>query len=237
MATFVIVHGAWSAGWAWKKMRPLMRGRGHEIFTPTQTGLGERVHLAASQVGLSTHVEDIAAVLEFEDLSDVVLVAHSYGGMVATMVADRMPARIRRLIYLDAFVPRDGESVVALVGPEAAATMRAGAAAAGAGWQVPANPLPADTPPEDVAWITPRRKMQPVRCFEEPARLTGAVERLPRSYVYCRKAGPGDVFRQFARRAQAEGWPYRELDSGHNPHLNMPDTLADLLEVLAGGAA
>ena len=237
MATFVIVHGAWSAGWAWKKMRPLMRARGHEIFTPTQTGLGERVHLAASSVSLSTHVEDTAAVLEFEDLSDVVLVAHSYGGMVATMVADRTPGRIRHLIYLDAFVPRDGESVAVLVGPEAAATMRAGAAAAGAGWQVPANPLPADTPPEDVAWITPRRKMQPVRCFEEAARLTGAVERLPRSYVYCRKAGPGDVFRQFARRAQAESWPYRELDSGHNPHLNMPDTLADLLEALAGGAA
>jgi pimeloyl-ACP methyl ester carboxylesterase len=230
MATFVVVHGAWSAGWAWKKMRPLMRARGHEIFTPTCTGLGERTHLGSPSVGLHTHVDDMTGVLEFEDLSGIVLVAHSYGGMVATMLADRMPGRIAHLLYLDAFVPRDGQSVVDLVGAEVAAAMRAGAAATGEGWKVPANPLPTDTPPDDIAWIMPRRKMQPVRCFEEPARLTGAIERVSRSYIYCLKAGPGDVFRQFARRAQSEGWPYRELDCGHNPHLNMPEALAGLFE-------
>src|SRR6185436_21106805 len=103
MATFVVAHGAWSAGWAWKKMRPLLRERGHELFTPTYTGLGERVHLLTREVDLETHVRDVLGVLECEDLREVILVGHSYGGMVATVVADRAASRIARLVYLDAF--------------------------------------------------------------------------------------------------------------------------------------
>ena len=108
MATFVVAHGAWSSGWAWKKMRPLLRAAGHEIFTPSYTGLGERSHLSSPDVTLETHIQDIANVLFYEDLTDVVLIGHSYGGMVATGVADRASERIRQVIYLDAFVPRDG---------------------------------------------------------------------------------------------------------------------------------
>ena len=111
MATIVVAHGAWSAGWAWKKMRPLWRARGHEVFTPTYTGLGERAHLAAPSINLDTHIRDTLNVLEYEDLSGVVLVGHSYGGMVATGVADRARDRIRQLIYLDAFVPEDGKAL------------------------------------------------------------------------------------------------------------------------------
>src|SRR5438067_1949693 len=102
MATIVVCHGAWSAGWAWRKLRPLMRAAGHELYTPTYTGLGERYHLATPQVDLSTHIQDIASVIEFEDLREVVLIGHSYGGMVATGVADRLSERMRQVIYLDA---------------------------------------------------------------------------------------------------------------------------------------
>jgi len=108
MATFVVAHGAWSSGFAWKKMRPLLRAAGHEIFTPSHTGLGERTHLATPDVTLETHIQDIVNVLFYEDLTDVVLIGHSYGGMVATGVADRASERIRQVIYRDAFVPRDG---------------------------------------------------------------------------------------------------------------------------------
>ena len=118
MATFVVAHGAWSAGWAWKKMRPRLRERGHELWTPTYTGLGERAHLATPDITLDTHIQDVCGLLVMEDLRDVILVGHSYGGMVATGVADRETARIARLVYLDAFVPRDGQSVLDLQPPE-----------------------------------------------------------------------------------------------------------------------
>ena len=146
MATFLVAHGAWSAAWAWKKVRPLLRGRGHEIFTPTYTGLGERAHQSAPAIGLQTHVEDVLGVLTFEDLRDVVLVGHSYGGMVATVVADRAPERLRRLVYLDAFVPRDGQSLGDLLPADMQARMRESArteATAGASHPTRCPPTPA----------------------------------------------------------------------------------------------
>ena len=158
MSDVVVAHGAWSAGWAWKKMRPLMAALGHRLWTPTYTGLGERAHLAGPQVDLDTHITDVVQVLEMEDLEDVVLIGHSYGGMVATGVADRAPARLRRVIYLDAFVPQDGESLAALAG-QAPRHMRA---MAEDGWRLPPRPVPADTPAEDRDWISERRMAHPV---------------------------------------------------------------------------
>src|ERR1700724_4250982 len=115
LATILVAHGAWSAAWAWKKMRPLLRAAGHELLTPTYTGLGERAHLANPAIDLETHIRDVLGVLEFEDLRDVVLLGHSYGGMVATGVADRARDRVAKLIYLDAFVPQDGQSMLDLL--------------------------------------------------------------------------------------------------------------------------
>src|SRR3954452_10912793 len=166
MATIVVAHGAWSAGWAWKKMRPLLRNNGHELFTPTYTGLGERSHLATPDVGLSTHVQDILNVLEFEDLRDVVLLGHSYGGMVATGVADRASDRIAQVIYLDAFVPRDGQSLSDLA-PARQRDERQEETRAGDGWRIPPMPPPPDTSPEDLAWVTPRRLPQPAKTFTQ----------------------------------------------------------------------
>src|SRR5215510_11934493 len=117
MATIVLAHGAWSAAWAWKKMRPSFRAAGHEFFSPTYTGLGERAHLAHHEIDLGTHIHDVGAVLEIEDLRDVTLLGHSYGGMVTTGVADRLSDRIAHVVYIDAFAPKDGQSLFDLVGP------------------------------------------------------------------------------------------------------------------------
>ncbi|HEY2188469.1 MAG TPA: alpha/beta fold hydrolase [Caldimonas sp.] len=233
MSTLLVVHGAWTGGWAWKKMRPLLRARGHELFTPTLTGVGERTHLARAEIDLEVHVEDILGVLAFEDLRDVVLVGHSYGGMVATGVADRASERIAGVIYLDAFVPRDGQSAAELIAPQARAAM-VEALRQGDGWRVPPNPMPPDTSAEDIAWATPRRVMQPAATLQQVLPLAGAVEKLPRAYIYCSRFGPGDVFRKFADRARAEkGWRYDELDASHNPQITMPETLATLLHEIA----
>ena len=234
MAIFVVAHGAWSAGWAWKKMRPLLRERGHELYTPTYTGLGERAHLASPEVGLDTHIRDVCAVLTMENLREVVLIGHSYGGMVATGVADREAERIKQLVYLDAFVPRDGQSVGDLQPPGVRDAMRAAADRDGDGWLVPPNPPPPDTSAADLAWMAPRRLPQPLKALDEPIRLTGAVDRLPRTYIYCTRPMPADGFRQFAQRAKTEaGWQYREIDASHNPHITAPDALAAMLDDIA----
>ena len=228
MATFVIAHGAWSSGFAWKKMRPLLRAAGHEVFTPSYTGLGERSHLATPEVSLETHIQDVLNVLFYEDLHDVILVGHSYGGMVATGVADRASDRIRKVIYLDAFVPRDGQSLNDLARPPAGGA--SGGPPPAEGWLVPPLPTSSDASPEDQAWLAERRGPQPRKTFEEPARLTGAVEKLPRVYIYCLQIRPGDVFGQFAARARGEpGWQYEEIDATHSPNVTAPDALAEIL--------
>jgi pimeloyl-ACP methyl ester carboxylesterase len=236
MATFLVAHGAWSAGWAWKKMRPLLNKRGHELFTPTYTGIGERVHLANPEVGLETHVADILGVVQFEDLRNVVLIGHSYGGMVATAVADREPERLAQLVYLDAFVPRDGQALFDLQPEPVRAGMREAARTLGDGWQVPPNTLPPDTSETDIAWITPRRVMQPIKTFEQPVRLSGAGDRLPKTYIYCTRTGPVDIFKPFAQGARSQpGWRYLEIDASHSPHVTAPEALAVLLDRIASG--
>jgi pimeloyl-ACP methyl ester carboxylesterase len=209
-------------------MRPLLRAAGHDIFTPSYTGLGERAHLASPGIDLETHIADILGVLQFEDLRDVVLIGHSYGGMVATGVADRAGGRVVRLIYLDAFAPKDGQSLFQLVGAETEAKMREGAAA-GDGWRVPAMPMPPDTPPDYVAWAATRRLTQPMKCFEQALTLSGRPPP-PRGYIYCKRIPPQDIFGPFAARARAEGWRYAEMDASHNPHVTCPEELRDVLQ-------
>jgi pimeloyl-ACP methyl ester carboxylesterase len=233
MATFVVAHGAWSAGWAWKKMRPLMRAAGHELWTPSYTGLGERAHLAHAEVSLDTHIRDIVGVIEMENLNDVILIGHSYGGMVATGVADRARARVSQLVYLDAFAPVGGQAVFDLIPPDVAGKMRAGAAASASGYGIPPNPMPSDTAPEDADWAAPRRLPQPVRAFETKLTLSAELT-LPRSYIYCKRVGIGDVFGQFAARAKREDWRSFEIDASHNPHITNPGALTEILNQIAG---
>ena len=226
MSTFVVCHGAWSAGWVWKKMRPLMRERGHVLFTPTYTGIGERAHLANPDIDLDTHIADILGVLECEDLSGVNLIGHSYGGMVATGVADRARARIAKLIYVDAFAPDDGDSLMSLLPDEARAQRQARTPD---GWRIPPTPMPPDTPPEDVEWCKPRRMPQPAKTFDQALKLENGPLTLPRHYIYCTRITPGDRFRRFLERARREGWGNDEIDSSHNPHINCPEVLMGLL--------
>lgn len=225
MATFVVAHGAWSSGWAWKKMHPLMAAKGHRLFTPSYTGMGERAHLANPDIDLDTHITDVVNVLFYEDLTDVVLIGHSYGGMVSTGIADRARERISMLIYLDAFLPDDGQSLLDLAG--GGVSHREDAVD---GWRVPPNPMPPDTSEEDVAWALPRRLYQPLKTLEQPLKLTNGPLTLPRSYVLCTR---GDFFRKFADKAKQAGWPVYEMDSSHNPHITCPEPLADLLNRIA----
>lgn len=233
MTTFLVAHGAWMAGWAWKKMRPLLEGRGHVLLTPTYTGL-QRSHLAHRDINLETHIADLLGVLRFEDLRQVTLIGHSYGGMVATGVADRAPDRISRVVYVDAYVPRDGQSLFDLQASEWRERMREEARAQGEGWRIPPPPMSPETSEEDLSWAESRRVMQPLMTFEQCIRLTGAVESLPRAYVYCKRARAGDVFRQFLDRARGEpGWRVFEIDASHSANITAPEALADILEEAA----
>jgi pimeloyl-ACP methyl ester carboxylesterase len=228
LAIFLVAHGAWSAGWAWKKMHPLLRKSGHRLLTPSYTGLGERAHLANPNIDLETHIQDILGVIEFEELRAFTLIGHSYGGMVATGIADRVPERIGELIYLDAFVTQDGQTLADLVPPERRRRMTEQAQKEG---YVLPNPIPPDTDPADIDWITTRRLPHPFKCFDTPLRLRDGGLSLPRSYVYCARCAPDDNFGQFAKRAKKEpGWRYFELDASHSPHITAPDALAALLD-------
>lgn len=235
MATILLAHGAWSAAWAWKKMRPLMAASGHVFLTPTYTGLGVHADLASPAVNLDTHIEDLLRVLHYEDVRDVLLLGHSYGGMVATGVADRARDRIARLIYLDAFVPKNGQSLFDLVPAEQSARQRL-SAVNGDGWRVTPNPSPDDTSPEDLAWIASRRVPQPLKCFDQPLTLTDGDLTLPRSFIRAMRNTHGP-FGKFADRAQAEpGWGYYEIDASHSPNITAPDALMALLNVIIAEA-
>ena len=193
MATFVLVHPAWFGGWCWKKVVPLLRAQGHEVHTPTLTGLGERAHLATPEVGLSTHIADVVNVMSYEDLGDVVLVGNSSAGKVITGVADRVPERIAQLVYLDAFVPADGQGIVDMLPPDRRQTVEALVQAEGDGWLWPRfSPAPweeiARTSWEivdeaDLAWVLPRLCPTPFGHFTEPTPVRGDADMPPRVYI------------------------------------------------------
>lgn len=234
MTTFVAVHGAWSAGWAWHRFHPLMAKWGHRLLTPTCTGLGERAHLIGPWVGLGTHVEDVCRVLEFEDLRDIVLVGHSYGGMVVTGVVDRMPERIRHVVYLDALLPESGEAALDVLPAEHGRAIDKLIETQGHGWLIPPPPLPPDTPAWDVELARTRRLPQPARTFREPLLLRQPHCEVPRTYIYCRQANEFDSFARSAKRAQKDpSFAYLEMDASHNPHITQPLELARLLDDIA----
>jgi len=232
MATFVIVHGAWSGPHAWRWVRPLLREAGHEVFTPCLTGLGERAHLASPEVDLDTHVRDIVGVLEFEDLHDVVLVGHSYGGPVITGAADRVPGRLAQLVYLDAEVPRDGESEMDFLPPEERSTYEQSARLHGQGWRIPPpvpDPLPEALDP-DLRWAMSRMVPQPLRTFTQPLHLTSGAPPLRRTYVLCTAGKEGQELPDYVQRIRAEAdWRFVEFPAGHGAHVTAPRQLTDLL--------
>ena len=233
MATFLVAHGAWTGGWFWRKMFRPLREFGHELIVPTLTGLGERQHLANKGIGLDTHISDVLQVMHYEDLANVTLIGHSYGGMVATGVADKAAPRLSGIIYLDAFVPRSRECLLDLLPYEARSSMEEAARTEGDGWKVPPNPMPPDTTVDDANWAVARRVPQPIKTFEQPLELSDVSTSLAKAYIYCKRYAPGNVFRRFSEQAQREpGWNHVELDASHNPHVTVPIELATLLDTL-----
>ncbi|MGH7571611.1 MAG: alpha/beta fold hydrolase [Gemmatimonadota bacterium] len=219
--TYVIVHGAWGGSWDWRQVDSILTGHGHLVYRPALTGLGERVHLASPSIGLDTHITDIVNVLVWEDLRDVVLVGHSYGGMVITGVADRVPERIRHLIYLDAFLPDSGESMRRLARPETATLID----------------RYADTGMVPPVWVDsiaqiPKDVPQPLRTMTDPLVLTNrAARRIPGTYILTVEPGLSrDPFTPFAKRAAARGWRVLRMEAGHVPNRTQPVALAALLE-------
>src|SRR5262245_16424776 len=159
MATYVLVHGAWSGAHGFRKVRPLLRAGGHDVSTPSLTGLGERVHLVSPQVDLSTHISDVVNHILYEGLDQIVLLGFSYGGMVVTGALEHVAERVRHLVFLDAFVPDGGDTVLGMLGAPAS-----GPATVGEQWLVDAAPREYDDP-DDAAFMNPRRVQHPVRCF------------------------------------------------------------------------
>lgn len=236
MATFVLVHGAWGGAHGFHLLRPRLRAAGHDVVTPALTGIGERSHLAGPWIGLSVHVRDVVNAVLYEDLRDVVLLGFSYGGMVVTGALDAIGDRVAELVYLDAFVPSDGDTVVALAPALAPAVPPPGADGLGASWLLPGPERHYDDPAE-AAWSAPRRSPQPVRTFTEPVALSRPLEEWPfgRTYVRAsREDVTGGAFTAAARRAgQSPAWRYAEIDSTHLVPQNRPDELAEILLGLA----
>ena len=208
----------------WQRLAPVLRKAGHEALTPSLTGIGERAHLASPSVTLETHIADVLGAIRYERLSEVVLVGHSYGGMVVTGVADRMPDVVRTLVYLDAFVPQSGQALVDLLRPEVRAHFPTDAAA------VPPLP-PAVQGVKDageIAWFDGRRDPQPIKTFTQPLALQGRYGGM-RAYVFCTGYSPTS-FAPFAERARnSSAWRYHELPTHHYPHVSMPLETAGVL--------
>lgn len=233
MATYVLVHGAWGGAHGWRLVRPRLREAGHEVFTPSLTGIGERAHLASPQVDLTTHVLDVANTILYEDLSDIVLLGFSYGGMVVTSVLQHVADRVRHLVYLDAFVPGDGDSLSSLNGqpPRRGGLM-------GHDWLVP----PIERHYEGIAeaqWEVARRSYHPSACFDEPARLERPLEEYPftRTYVKAtgepRPASNNHFWAMADRYRNDSAWRYHEIATDHLIPVKRPKELSEILLALA----
>jgi pimeloyl-ACP methyl ester carboxylesterase len=230
MSVYVLVHAGCIGGWAWSQVARHIRAAGHEVFTPTLTGLGERAHLANPDINLSTHIQDIMGVLECERLSEVILVGSSYGSMVITGVAERAPEKLSRLVYIDTIIPKDNQSWNDLLGPEVSQALLDITNEKGDGWRIPL--LPPDPP-----WILPH----PLKTCTEPLEINNpAVIAIPRAFIHCtarRMGGPLAAFwprvDKFASEVKNQGWWYRTLPTEHAAMLSMPKELSELLLELA----
>jgi len=225
MTDFVLVQGAWIGGWYWRPIMQALRKSGHEAYAPTLTGLGERIHLMSPSINLDTHIADVVNLIKWEELSDVVLVGHSYGGMVITGVADALSDRIRSLVYLDAFVPKDGEALVNF--------LPAGSPPPKVVNEYCLVPLPAaffGAKPDVAAIVDSHTTPMPIACFTQTLKLSGAIERIKKkTYVYCNVPAP-TTFTQFYEKLKDDrDWQVRTLPCTHIVQIDMPTQLTELL--------
>jgi pimeloyl-ACP methyl ester carboxylesterase len=238
MVDFVLVHGTWGGGWQWGAVAARLRAAGHRVFAPTLTGLGEREHLVTRETGLDTHIDDVANLVAWESLQEIVLAGTSYGGLVISGVADRMPERIKTLVYLDAALPQNGKCMLDLVPPERRATVESLARQHGDGYRVPTS-LVLDTGIEDAderAAYLARMSFHPLRSLLQPVQLTGRYLMVPNKVYVLATLKPTHRFLDYYEWASREpGWSARKLASNHFPMTTMPDETAELLMETAGG--
>ena len=225
--TYVLVHGAWHGGWCWGRVAPMLRAKGHEVYTPTLTGLGDRAHLARPDIDLDTHIKDVVATMEMEGALDVVLVGHSYAGAVISGVADRVPSRIASMVYLDAYVLENGKSLVDYVPAE----RREGFVKSGEAEGF--KPFPAAafgvTDPSDAAWVGSRLVNQPFRTFTQPLRLAGPPPKVSHTYIACTQPAMGPFTPIAAALRKSPAWKVVELKTGHDAMVMQPRQLTNLL--------
>lgn len=242
MANYILVHGAWHGAWCWDKVVPLLQAAGHHAYTPTLTGLGEQAALLAPGIGLDTHIQDVVNLIETKDLQHVILVGHSYSGMVITGVADRVPDRLAHLVYLDAVIPHDGQSMadIAHVGT----MLRHNAKRKGDGWRV--NPpmegrlgrggLFGVTEEPDLSLVRSKVTPQPLETFIQPVHIAhkDLVDAIPHTFIECTRRGLAVwlLRKAFMRRMlplNETGWNRRALPTGHDAMIIAPQALAHLL--------
>ncbi|MEV5954465.1 alpha/beta hydrolase [Streptomyces sp. NPDC051987] len=235
MSTYLLVHGAWHSGRCWERVVPLLAAAGHRVYAPDLTGHGDKAALLGPDVGLDTHVADVVGLIRDEDLTDVVLVGHSYAGLVVSSAANEVPDRVGHLVFLDAMVPEHGETAADLQPLTRVLIERA--LASDSGWRVP--PMPELPPPyglfgvtdaADAAWLRTLLSDQAVRTFQQPVRLDDPAARaIPRTHIHCVANVPEGI----ARRAVPANQPVWELPTGHDCMITAPTELAELLMKLS----
>ncbi len=232
MAIFVLVHGAWHGGWCWRRVADRLRAAGHDVYTPTLTGLADRSHLLSPTVRLQTHILDVANLLSWEDLESVILCGHSYGGMVITGAADREASRIKSLVYVDAFVPSDGESAMDSRPPERVKLAFEQIKSVGEGWWMPPTPAASFRVNEaDQAWVDAKCTNFPMSCFTQPVRLTGAVDSIWAKYYVRADGYKAPQFDACVEKLSGRpDWDVRSLPCGHDIMVDMPDEFTAVLE-------
>ena len=235
--TFVLVHGAWHGGWCWRDVADALRAQGHRVLTPTQTGLGERKHLLSHDVTLDVFVDDVANLFEAEELRDIVLVGHSFGGNAISGVADRMPEAVRHLVYLDSLMIEPGQSPFATLPADVVAARRKLIAEQGYGVAIPAPPPSAFGIPDDhpgAEWVRRRLTPHPAGTYESPLRLENPVGNgRPRTYIACTAPAYGalEASRRWVMRQS--GWNWQEIATGHDAMVTAPAELARMLLAVA----
>ena len=230
MATFVLIHGGWGGGWCWKRLLPLMRRAGHEVYAPSLTGLGDRAHLASPLLDLETHIQDVLGVIDAWDLEEVILVGHSYSGMVITGAADRAASKLRQLVYLDAFLPENGKASTDYLAPARSAHLHEEGKSTGMVSMLPLSVIGL-TRPEDVEWVTRHSVKQSYKTFTQPVVLKNpqATSSIPKTFIQCTAPATG-TFDQFAARIRNQpNWRFHEMKTGHMAMMTEPEKLAEIL--------
>lgn len=232
MAKFVLVHGAWHGGWCWVRVAKLLAQQGHHVFTPTLTGLGDRAHLLNKHINLETHVNDIISTIRAEELTDLILCGHSYGGVVITGAADQIANHISSIVYLDAFIPQNGQSQRDLIPIERRANADIQVKKYGNGWKVP--PRSAESfmvqSPQDRDWVNRRCVPHPYATMTQPIYLSGNWQNISIKTFIKANLYATSPFGSFAQSAQNNpNWRYEEIESGHDVMIDQPEELANAL--------